>query len=111
MDRLVLRTLGFIEHSRQGHGDGCSLGIEELPISPLPLLDTGITEYALLGFAFFPSFIYLTCPSQFSLFLRFSVLLCRFFFSFSNSLLLLELFLPPWCAFVISFFLFVPFIN
>lgn len=30
----------------QGQGDGRSLGIEQLPISQLPLLNTGITEQA-----------------------------------------------------------------
>lgn len=35
--------------TRQGRGDGRSLGTEQLPISQLPLLNTGITEEAKSG--------------------------------------------------------------
>lgn len=35
---------GWKRGTRQGQGDGRSLGTEELPISQLPLLNTGITE-------------------------------------------------------------------
>lgn len=50
-NRASVWTRGFIERrdgrrARQGHGDGCSLGTEQLPISQLPLLDMGITEKA-----------------------------------------------------------------
>lgn len=51
---LEVRTEGFIEQrdggrkrgTRQGQGDGRSLGFEQLPISQLPLLNTRITEEA-----------------------------------------------------------------
>ncbi len=43
---IELRDGGRKRETRQGQGDGHSLGTEQLPISQLPLLNTGITEKA-----------------------------------------------------------------
>lgn len=43
---LLNRGMEGERGTRQGRGDGRSLGTEQLPISQLPLLNTGITEEA-----------------------------------------------------------------
>ena len=57
----MVRTEGFIEQRRQGHGDSCSLGIEQLPIFRLHLLDAGITDRCcgLMSTAVSPSYRFL----------------------------------------------------
>lgn len=46
---LLNRGMEGGRETRQGRGDGRSLGTEQLPISQLPLLNTGITEEAKSG--------------------------------------------------------------
>lgn len=105
--------------TRQGQGDGRSLGTEELPISQLPLLNTGITEEAetvcaSLWFAFSPNFTFplyhlfilvnsvsILYPYSSLQFLFFSVFLCL---SFTASLDFTAFDAPCWVFFI-------PFIN
>lgn len=70
---IELRDGGRKRETRQGQGDGRSLGTEQLPISQLPLFNTGITEEAETekmhgcGSLFPPAFPYLL-SLMFSLF-------------------------------------------
>ncbi|CAK6959748.1 Hypothetical predicted protein [Scomber scombrus] len=76
--RLEVWTEGFIERrdggrkrgTRQGQGDGRSLGAEQLPISQLPPLNTRITEETgteisvvfSVHYQLFFTFLSLSCP-------------------------------------------------